>query len=80
MQKIRKCPGCGEIDPPLTLYLKEPEKYQNLTSIPDNRTYELICLACNETVEIFIVDNTIKAAASLREEMDKLYGKPTIYP
>lgn len=80
MDIVRCCPRCGEVQPPLTLRLEDPGKYQDETSIPDNRVYGLICLACGETINTFTIDNTITALKALRDEMDALYGQSRIIP
>lgn len=74
MKKFEVCPKCGTIEPPVTLFLEELEKYQDKDSPPDNRVYALVCLTCGETIDKFTVDNTIVAAAALRNEMDEVYG------
>ena len=71
MKKYELCPKCMEV-PALTLRL--------VNSVPDQRVYELVCLNCGTVLETQVIDNTIIAVKELRDEMDKLYGKPTVYP
>jgi transcriptional regulator NrdR family protein len=76
MKKIEKCPKCGEVEPALTLSNETPDS----DSIPENRVYGIVCLACGKRIETITVDNTLKAVKALRDEMDELYGKATVIP
>jgi hypothetical protein len=78
MERITVCPCCGIKDPLLTLVNITADLEDG--SIPDRRTFKLICIACDGTVATYDVDNTIKAVAALRGELDKCYGPSRIIP
>jgi len=80
MEKLEKCPNCGQENPPLTLRLVDPQKYEDANNIPDNRIYALISLECGDTTDTFTVDNTITAVKALRDDMNLLYGESYILP
>lgn len=92
MKKIDKCPNCGVDSPVLTLRLQNPELYETRSKVPDNRTYEefygskvpairtydIVCINCDEGVESSTVDNSLWGIKKLRDEMDILYGESRI--
>lgn len=80
MKIINKCPHCGIEQPVLTLCLNHSERYHTADNVPDIRTYSVICLHCGKSMKDIVIDNTLIAIKALRDEMDKLYGKPTIIP
>ena len=78
MKRIDKCPKCGGINPALHLILQNPEDY--IGDEPLTRTYALVCLNCGQAIEEHVIDNTRKALADLRNQMDETYGKSEILP
>ncbi|KKL93611.1 hypothetical protein LCGC14_1872950 [marine sediment metagenome] len=80
LNKIDNCPNCGLASPPLTLRLLNPHLYEGESKVPDTRTYDVVCLNCDEVVESSKVDNTLIGMKKLRDEMNTLYGKSRIIP
>ena len=78
MKKVEFCPKCDIKNPLITLSLIDPIKYEDNDNIPDSRVYELVCLDCNQSIDTFVIDNTIIAVKELRDEMEKVYGKSTV--
>ena len=74
MEKVERCPKCGEDSPALTLRCSDAF-LQVEHEVPETREYELVCLHCGEIIQTISIDNTIKAMVKSRREMDKLYGK-----
>lgn len=78
MEKITVCPKCHTVRPVLALVLENPDLYSR--EVPDTRTYHIVCVECGCEIQDLIIDNTIKAIAASRAEMDALYGKSFVLP
>lgn len=78
--KVDSCPICKIVSPPLTVSLKNPQRYESSSDIPDKREYDLVCLNCGNILTTFEVDNHLAAIKELRDAMDKAYGPSKIYP
>ncbi len=81
MNKVDQCPKCKAQNPAVTLLLMSSREYDlGADTIPDTRTYDLMCLNCGASIDKFKIDNTITAIKALRDEMDNIYGKSEIFP
>jgi len=64
----------------LTLQLVDAERYEQDGDNPSFRIYRLICLDCGVELTKYVTKNTLAAVKILRDEIDRLYGKPKVFP